>query len=139
MNRPPPISTRTYTLFPYTTLFRSHRAQQAGEAAGAERNQHAVDKEANGRHGEDVLASQSLAQHVGILGADGDDEAGAEAKAFHGGKRRPCTGSGKRRRTRSTGGKPLGRNRRSQRIQSEAPRVWKGGVRTGSLRWSPLH
>src|SRR3546814_12513570 len=28
MLRPPPISTRTDTLFPYSTLFRSHRDQQ---------------------------------------------------------------------------------------------------------------
>src|SRR3546814_19733341 len=27
MLRPPPVSTRTDTLFPYTTLFRSHHAQ----------------------------------------------------------------------------------------------------------------
>src|SRR3546814_20536144 len=110
MNRPPPISTRTYTLFPYTTLFRSHRAQQAGEAAGAERNQHAVDKEANGRHGEAVLPSQSLAQHVGILGADGDAEAGTEAKAFPGGKRRPGSRNGHRRPTTISHGKTRGRN-----------------------------
>src|SRR3546814_16519637 len=33
--RRPPRSTRTYTLFPYTTLFRSHPARPAG--AGDER------------------------------------------------------------------------------------------------------
>src|SRR3546814_2059348 len=30
MNRPPPISTRTDTLFPYTTLFRSRNASDRG-------------------------------------------------------------------------------------------------------------
>src|SRR3546814_16181330 len=34
--RPPPISTRTYTLFPYTTLFRSRRSRQAS-ASGRSR------------------------------------------------------------------------------------------------------
>src|SRR3546814_21095935 len=31
MNRPPPISTRTYTLFPYTTRFRSGVTWQFGD------------------------------------------------------------------------------------------------------------
>src|SRR3546814_15704682 len=79
---------------------------------------HAVDKEANGRHGEDVLASQSLAQHVGILGADGDDEAGAEAKTFHGGTRRPGRGIGK---------------------SSEERRVGNECVSTCRSGWSPDH
>src|SRR3546814_20177930 len=30
MIRPPPRSTRTYTLFPYTTLFRSHQCKTMG-------------------------------------------------------------------------------------------------------------
>src|SRR3546814_4738944 len=34
MRRLPPRSTRTDTLFPYTTLFRSHRALVRGEPAG---------------------------------------------------------------------------------------------------------
>src|SRR3546814_3785659 len=33
MIRPPPRSTRTDTLFPYTTLFRSHRAHRASRCA----------------------------------------------------------------------------------------------------------
>src|SRR3546814_14937324 len=37
MIRRPPRSTRTYTLFPYTTLFRCH----AGDADGAGRHRHA--------------------------------------------------------------------------------------------------
>src|SRR3546814_10630568 len=35
MIRRPPRSTRTDTLFPYTTLFRSHRPHALGEMAGA--------------------------------------------------------------------------------------------------------
>src|SRR3546814_9433814 len=34
MLRRPPRSTRTYTLFPYSTLFRSHRSAQPGFVAG---------------------------------------------------------------------------------------------------------
>src|SRR3546814_17036193 len=34
MNRPPPISTRTYTLFPYTTLFRSEKRQGDNQPYG---------------------------------------------------------------------------------------------------------
>src|SRR3546814_12284620 len=37
MIRLPPRSTRTDTLFPYTTLFRSHLAPQAGEVTEVER------------------------------------------------------------------------------------------------------
>src|SRR3546814_8252939 len=36
MIRRPPRSTRTDTLFPYTTLFRSHPTDQVGEAVGRE-------------------------------------------------------------------------------------------------------
>src|SRR3546814_14512558 len=38
MSRRPPKSTRTDTLFPYTTLFRSGAALQQGEAAGERRS-----------------------------------------------------------------------------------------------------
>src|SRR3546814_3689112 len=37
MIRPPPRSTRTDTLFPYTTLFRSHLALVGGDGAGIRR------------------------------------------------------------------------------------------------------
>src|SRR3546814_13696936 len=37
MMRPPPSTTRTYTLFPYTTLFRSSRRHSIISAAGARR------------------------------------------------------------------------------------------------------
>src|SRR3546814_17933672 len=34
MRRQPPISTRTYKIFPYTTLFRSARLAEKGDIAG---------------------------------------------------------------------------------------------------------
>src|SRR3546814_16484531 len=39
MVRRPPRSTRTYTLFPYTTLFRSHRQALAAAAANIEKRE----------------------------------------------------------------------------------------------------
>src|SRR3546814_5431965 len=42
MIRRPPRSTRTDTLFPYTTLFRSARAEQIGEARPGQLAAHAV-------------------------------------------------------------------------------------------------
>src|SRR3546814_13100249 len=50
MIRIPPISTRTYTLFPYTTLFRAgrpHRRQQRRERG---QDQHGVDAARRRRH-----------------------------------------------------------------------------------------
>src|SRR3546814_2990033 len=41
MLRRPPRSTRTYTLFPYTTLFRSHRRHQRGEPTKSRDESHA--------------------------------------------------------------------------------------------------
>src|SRR3546814_4588897 len=53
MIRRPPTSTRTYTLFPYTTLVRSHRRREernAGDQArgGAEQPQREVADESDG-------------------------------------------------------------------------------------------
>src|SRR3546814_3684896 len=45
MRRPPPISTRTHTLYPYTTLFRSEERQRAlllGEAQDGAQDAEAV-------------------------------------------------------------------------------------------------
>src|SRR3546814_6397953 len=82
MSRRPPISTRTYTLFPYTTLFRASRPgeghdqcrspRQAGASlAGADlmlahglRQEHALRRlqRAAGRGGEDGRASRPAAR-----------------------------------------------------------------------------
>src|SRR3546814_11996673 len=51
MIRRPPVSTRTDTLFPYTTLFRSQLGRSGGEAAGlAQRLGHPGDEQ-EGRSG----------------------------------------------------------------------------------------
>src|SRR3546814_3030559 len=53
MIRPPPRSTRTDTLFPYTTLFRSRarsrRADQRHEAARCDVDRHALDRDRTAR------------------------------------------------------------------------------------------
>src|SRR3546814_16485818 len=75
MHRPPPRSTRTDTLFPYTTLFRSelqhqkacHKLQREGECAGIEQLMVAkptVPKEGGeGRNGE-IEQHRCNAQHL---------------------------------------------------------------------------
>src|SRR3546814_7607090 len=79
MKRPPPRSTRTDTLFPYTTLFRSAEARaRGGEAAGQ------AESACAGREARFQLASQ------GPDGAQGDAEvggAGAAAEGAVGGRR----------------------------------------------------
>src|SRR3546814_1665243 len=56
MNRPPPITTRTDTLFPDTTLFRSKEdeagAERAGGAEAVPRDGPVENQEAAGRRGE---------------------------------------------------------------------------------------
>src|SRR3546814_11102013 len=68
MIRRPPRSTRTDTLFPYTTLFRSHRAQQqlqqVQRAAGVE----AVAVRADPAHG---VHRDPAADHLGVPAAPG--------------------------------------------------------------------
>src|SRR3546814_13790460 len=117
MIRRPPRSTRTYTLFPYTTLFRSRQlaergparerlardagmlVQQVGEAverAGAEGGQH------------DPAAGLQLVPDVG---ADGIIDLSLAAAAL---RRRALLG-------RVEAGAPAGKNRRA----SWRARVWK--------------
>src|SRR3546814_6611721 len=62
--RRPPISTRTDTLFPYTTLFRSELAQQA-VGAGGETADAAVGLVAP------VIEAATLGQVMGLVGEPG--------------------------------------------------------------------
>src|SRR3546814_9391594 len=79
MIRRPPRSTRTDTLFPYTTLFRSVRAEDR-PASGAARRAAAEDPQHHlfpGRYPASVLADDpQQPQHRGVLrparGRDGD-------------------------------------------------------------------
>src|SRR3546814_5441551 len=73
MIRRPPRSTRTDTLFPYTTLFRSHLALQ--QAVAADRADADADRDdgAEQRHHRLIAA-----QHVLGIGRDEQDDGGAE-------------------------------------------------------------
>src|SRR3546814_13028071 len=94
MIRRPPVSTRTDTLFPYTTLFRSAALAQrvvtpAGVAIAKEAEQPARDREILHRHrclsriGEFAVEEQARQQHEGCKQdrpqprRDAEDEAGA--------------------------------------------------------------
>jgi hypothetical protein len=55
---------------------------QGSEGAGAERDQGGVRQGAQPGHQEDLGPGQTLAQDEGVLGADGDDQAGAEGKTL---------------------------------------------------------
>src|SRR3546814_6914758 len=65
MIRRPPRSTRTYTLFPYTTLFRSLRLADAGHAVGEARPQ-LLDRLELGRRGGPLVGDlgQDLLLHL---------------------------------------------------------------------------
>src|SRR6059058_6525987 len=59
MIRRPPRSTRRYTLFPYTTLFRSRRGSPDCEQRGQSRRRHAADHARRGRSEEHTSELQS--------------------------------------------------------------------------------
>src|SRR3546814_5932086 len=83
MIRRPPRSTRTDTLFPYTTLFRSHRFQRAGRGAVVGGQQH--------RFGAFGQLRQRLDQTLGEARVEGTDRsAGVHAAAADG----PVAGGG---------------------------------------------
>jgi hypothetical protein len=63
-------------------------AQHLRQAGDAAQHQQRVGDGAEGDDGADVLAPQALAQHEGVLRADGDDEREAEHEA--GGEAAEC-------------------------------------------------
>src|SRR3546814_12785045 len=70
MIRRPPGSTRTYTLFPYTTLFRSDGAGPFREArilvqAGGQGNVEIIKRDAQDRHGRQLRQADNLYRLVG--------------------------------------------------------------------------
>src|SRR3546814_12521218 len=83
MRRLPPISTRTYTLFPYTTLFRSHqgplRAQDVPRQA-ADRNRRCSVRRGDPARGGDGAGAGDGA----VLG----QRLGADSEGAHGGRPR---------------------------------------------------
>ena len=63
------------------------RAGQHADRAGAGGDEDQVAQRADGDDEPDVLAPHALAQHPGVLGADGDDESEPGAEAGQGGGR----------------------------------------------------
>src|SRR3546814_12605251 len=136
MKRRPPRSTRTDTLFPYTTLFRSHRNQfRAGFVQPARRLGIAL-----------VLRRLPLAERAHLTVRLGPDQMQIieRRRAILGGPRTPCRDNIGARE--SVLGPPRGvhRGHRRQRCEierivarSEERRVGKAGVSTCRSRWSP--
>ena len=58
-------------------------AQRLRHAHHARRDQHSVGHGADQHHAAHVLSAQPLAQHEGVLGADGDDESEAQREALN--------------------------------------------------------
>src|SRR3546814_15339819 len=114
--RRPPSSTRTDTLFPYTTLFRSRSAIVL----------HGRDR-LNGQAGKDVR--EKLPLHLG-LGIPRDNLAEADGAGRHIGEY-PCLAA--------KVGDGLPRLHRLARERSGERRVGKECVSTCRSRWSPLH
>src|SRR3546814_14668741 len=126
MIRRPPRSTRTDTLFPYTTLFRSRPPGDAGD------DRRGVDR-------------RSVRRRARTRAAFRPDRRPAEpcqrtgGRAAYGGARAAECGGGRRallprRRRVSASCSGLGRPPRS-----EERRVGKECVSTGRSRWSPVH
>src|SRR3546814_19315200 len=120
MIRRPPRSTRTDTLFPYTTLFRS------GVVAAVEQGDHP-------RQG----GAEGVRAQRGALGAlqvpDGEVLDGPEQALRGGTEEAP----GKRARLQRPGA--VGQARRAPGARSEERRVGKECVSTCRSRWSPYH
>src|SRR3546814_15344034 len=129
MRRRPPRSTRTDTLFPYTTLFRSHHrvATDAGAAVTAV----GIDLQS----GLEIARIHRLACEPGIDGQRVADLGGVaqthpDGRGEHG--RIDITG-----RAAAHGDvAAIGQNRS---VRPEERRVGKGGVSPCRSRWAPYH
>src|SRR3546814_8239510 len=71
MIRRPPISTRTDTLFPYTTLFRSHRGRcarsRAASRASPDRSRHSPCRECAARRARPPGSARRSEEHTSEL------------------------------------------------------------------------
>src|SRR3546814_15087430 len=76
MIRRPPRSTRTDTLFPYTTLFRSGRAADHGDGRLERRHQHPVEREQGQERPQEDAADDEAPGH----GATGGEAARAHRR-----------------------------------------------------------
>src|SRR3546814_16024025 len=77
MIRRPPRSTRTDTLFPYTTLFRSGEHRGRGDAALAQQGH---EQDEGGEEGGAVEAAQRQRPGLRIIGQGEREKGGAEAE-----------------------------------------------------------
>src|SRR3546814_6815458 len=82
MVRRPPRSTRTDTLFPVTTLFRSEQARAGGEIAGAGADVPADHGGAVARQGQCCAGGGDILLHHHGIGACGEHRAGKDADRF---------------------------------------------------------
>src|SRR3546814_11457321 len=119
MIRLPPRSTRTDTLFPYTTLFRSDVAERSGDRRAGERNEH---REAEQDHRRRHRAVEPRAESAVQGGENRDAEPGEE---HDGGESRRVAG----RHPREA---PEGRVRLVAALPSERKRAMLRGGRLAS-------
>src|SRR3546814_14154343 len=115
---PPPSSTRTDTLFPYTTLFRSYVTRNPGGYFAENTKQH---EQAVGPFDRPwPRALSAMFNALSRMGGTGDSAPSPPALPQAGAAYTGAPGWGQQRRTRS-----------------EERRVGKECVSTGKSRWSP--
>src|SRR3546814_18792546 len=138
MIRRPPRSTRTDTLFPYTTLFRSIKAvdQALRRGVGEQFRKALLHCLGDMRDDHALRRNDGVAGEFGLVGISGVDPYGREAEAriprgFARKVDRPAAG-----RQRPPGIRTDLAARGLYR-RSEERRVGKECVRTGRSRWSP--
>src|SRR3546814_17208853 len=93
MLRRPPRSTRTYTLFPYTTLFRSPPAGESNRLELARQDLQRLAFEAHHPAGEDVFDGHDRAVHAAIPTGKTPRPGLATCSRLRTGKRDPCVPS----------------------------------------------
>src|SRR3546814_20880589 len=143
MIRRPPRSTRTDTLFPYTTLFRSWALLDAGAGAVVEADERGADLGGEVHHLVDLLGehlAEGAAEHSEVL---------AEYEHLAAVDRAPAgdhaVGVGALLQTAVVGAvagehvELVERPGVEQELRSEERRVGKECVRTCRSRWSPSH
>src|SRR3546814_21143339 len=126
MKRRPPRSTRTDTLFPYTTLFRSRLARAPEEVAA---------------HGALAGAADVLGHHEAAQWLVGRRPGGVEpqrpAERQQGGVDREAAAGGEGHALGAD--RPLALDRPEEEVRPEERRVGNRCVRTCRSRWSPNH
>src|SRR3546814_12003058 len=125
MNWRPPRSTRTDTLFPYTTLFLSTRLYPSRQAVG-QQNQHALREEGAGRVR--YTADRALARRPPAA------DRAPQLRTRRVRDRRRVASLDRQWHRSGRGHRP-----RTIAMRSEERRVGEEGVSTCRSRWSPYH